>query len=59
MAKKQEPQASDKVFIMYNTKDRSKAGVISHVANCGYSEDQLKNMAKYGWKVMEGKDHGR
>ena len=52
-------QISDKVFIMYNTKDRSKAGVISHVANCGYSEDQLKNMAKFGWKVKEGKDHGR
>lgn len=46
---------SDTVYIMVNTKDRSKAGVISHAVNCGYSEDQLKSMAKFGWKCKEVK----
>ena len=55
MTKKTEPQASDKVYVMYNTRDRNKAGVRSSVPNCGYSDEQLKNMAKFGWKVKEVK----
>lgn len=55
MVKKTEPQASDKVYVMYNTRDRKRAGVRSSVPNCGYSEDQLKSMAKFGWKVKEVK----
>lgn len=56
MAKKTEPQASDKVYVMYNTRDRKKAGVKSPVPNCGYSDEQLKNMAKFGWRVKEVKE---
>lgn len=56
MAKKTEPQSSDKVYVMYNTRDRKRAGVRSSVPNCGYSEDQLKSMAKFGWKVKEAKE---
>ena len=55
MAKKTKPQASDKVYVMYNTRDRKRVGVRSSVPNCGYSEDQLKSMAKFGWKVKEVK----
>ena len=47
---------SDTVYMMVNTRDRSKAGVISHAVNCGYSDEQLKNMAKFGWKVNEVKE---
>lgn len=54
MAKKEQTQ-SDKIYVMYNTRDRKKAGVRSPIPNCGYSEDQLKNMAKFGWKVKEVK----
>lgn len=55
MAKKTKTQASDKVYVMYNTRDRKRAGVRSSVPNCGYSEDQLKSMAKFGWKCKEVK----
>lgn len=55
MARKTEPKASDTVYMMVNTRDRSKAGVISHAVNCGYSDEQLKSMAKFGWKLKEGK----
>lgn len=55
MAKKTEPKAADKVYVMYNTRDRKRAGVRSTVPNCGYSDEQLKNMAKFGWKVKEEK----
>lgn len=50
MAKKTHQQ-NDKIYVMYNTRDRKKAGVRSSVPNCGYSEDQLASMAKFGWKV--------
>lgn len=56
MAKKTKPQASDKVYVMYNTRDRKRAGVRSSVPNCGYSEDQLKSMEKFGWRVKEVKE---
>ena len=56
MAKKTKPQASDKVYVMYNTRDRKRTGVRSSVPNCGYSEDQLKSMAKFGWRVKEVKE---
>ena len=56
MARKTKPQASDKVYVMYNTRDRKRAGVRSSVPNCGYSEDQLKSMAKFGWRVKEVKE---
>ena len=56
MAKKTKPQASDKVYVMYNTRDRKRAGVRSSVPNCGYSEDQLKSMAKFGWRVKAVKE---
>lgn len=54
MAKKTQQQ-NDKIYVMYNTRDRKKAGVRSSVPNCGYSEDQLTSMAKFGWKVKEVK----
>lgn len=54
MKKKIEIQ-SDTVYMMVNTRDRTKAGVISHAVNCGYSDEQLKNMAKFGWKLKEVK----
>lgn len=54
MAKKTQTQ-SDKIYVMYNTRDRNKAGVRSSVPNCGYSDEQLKNMAKFGWKCKEVK----
>ena len=47
--KKTEPEI---VYHLVN-RDKSKHGVVSSVPNCGYTEDQLKNMAKYGWKIKE------
>lgn len=32
-------------------RDKTKIGVISHIPNCGYSDEELKNLAKRGWKI--------
>lgn len=32
-------------------RDKTKIGVISHATNCGYTDEQLKDLAKRGWKI--------
>ena len=32
-------------------RDKTKIGVVSHAPNCGYTDAELKNLAKRGWKI--------
>ena len=41
---------TETVYRLVN-RDKTKIGVISHAPNCGYTDAELKNLAKRGWKI--------
>lgn len=43
-------QKTETVYRLVN-RDKTKIGVISHAPNCGYTDAELKNLAKRGWKI--------
>ena len=48
MAKKK--AETETVYRLVN-RDKTKAGVISHAPNCGYTDAELKSLAARGWKI--------
>ena len=36
-------------------RDKTKHGCVSSVPNCGYTDEQIKSLAKYGWRIKEEK----
>ena len=34
-------------------KDKTKAGVVSSVPNCGYTQEQLASLAKKGYRIKQ------
>lgn len=43
-------QKTETVYRLVN-RDKTKIGVVSHAPNCGYTDAELKNLAKRGWKI--------
>ena len=43
-------KTTETVYRLVN-RDKTKIGVISHAPNCGYTDEELKNLAKRGWKI--------
>ena len=49
---------TETVYRLVN-RDKTKIGVISHAPNCGYTDEELKNLAKRGWKIkVEVRQYG-
>ena len=44
-------KADTKTLYHLVNRDKTKIGVVSHAPNCGYTDAELKNLAKRGWKI--------